>query len=124
MAGRSSVLDYGWTTRTIPANLWAALVTRDRCCRFPGCDRPPQWSEGHHVVPWEQGGRTALTNLALLCTRHHHILHSPGWTATIEDDGTLHVTDAKGRVHTTYPPGRLDHLFTPSTRRWPRRDAA
>ena len=38
MAGRSSVLDYGTSTRTIPAPLWNALVVRGRHCRFPGCD--------------------------------------------------------------------------------------
>jgi len=34
--GRSSILDYGSTTRTVPANLFNALVIRDRHCRFPG----------------------------------------------------------------------------------------
>jgi hypothetical protein len=46
--GRSSILDYGTTTRTVPANLFNALVIRDRHCRFPGCDRPPEWTETHH----------------------------------------------------------------------------
>jgi hypothetical protein len=36
VAGRSSILDYGTTTRTVPANLFNALVIRDRHCRFPG----------------------------------------------------------------------------------------
>ncbi|MGH3659208.1 MAG: DUF222 domain-containing protein, partial [Micromonosporaceae bacterium] len=43
VAGRSSILDYGTTTRTVPANLFNALVIRDHHCRFPGCDRPPDW---------------------------------------------------------------------------------
>src|SRR4029453_7552542 len=46
VAGRSGILDYGTTTRTVPANLFNALVIRDRHCRFPGCDRPPDWTEG------------------------------------------------------------------------------
>jgi len=50
MSGRSAVLDYGTSTRTIPANLWNALVLRDEHCRFPGCDRRSGWCEGHHVV--------------------------------------------------------------------------
>jgi hypothetical protein len=111
MAGRSSILDYGWTTRTIPANLWAALVIRDQTCRFPGCDRPPQWCEGHHVQPWEHGGPTAITNLVCLCSRHHHLLHTPGWHATLHPDGTFEVTAPDGRTHTTWPPGRLPDLF-------------
>ena len=50
MKGRSAVLDYGMSTRTIPAPLWYALVVRDEGCRFPGCDRPSWWCQGHHVV--------------------------------------------------------------------------
>jgi Domain of unknown function (DUF222) len=39
--GRSTIIDYGRATRTIPAPLYNALVVRDRHCRFPGCDGPP-----------------------------------------------------------------------------------
>ncbi len=56
MSGRSAILDYGTATRTIPAPLWNALVIRDEHCRFPGCDRPSVWCEGHHVV-WVTEGR-------------------------------------------------------------------
>ena len=58
VAGRSSILDYGTTTRTVPANLFNALVIRDRHCRFPGCDRPPEWCEAHHVRWVLDGGPT------------------------------------------------------------------
>lgn len=105
VAGRSSILDYGTATRTVPANLWNALVVRDGHCRFPGCDRPPQWCEGHHVRPVAAGGPTRLANLVLLCSRHHHRLHHPTWHATLHPDGTLEVTDAHARVTTTRPPG-------------------
>lgn len=54
-SGRSAVLDYGTTTRTVPAPLWSALVVRDQHCRFPGCDRPSAWAEAHHVVHRAQG---------------------------------------------------------------------
>ena len=47
--GRSAILDYGTATRTIPAPLYNTLVVRDRHCRFPGCDRPTTWCEGHHI---------------------------------------------------------------------------
>ncbi|MEA2685181.1 MAG: hypothetical protein QOE93_376 [Actinomycetota bacterium] len=42
-SGRSAILDYGTSTRTIPAPLWSALVIRDEHCRSPGCDRPSTW---------------------------------------------------------------------------------
>jgi chromate transporter len=54
MAG-SVVLDYGTATRVVSANLFNTLVVRDRHCRFPGCDRPPMWTDAH-VVHVEDGG--------------------------------------------------------------------
>ncbi|MGH9246634.1 MAG: DUF222 domain-containing protein [Acidimicrobiales bacterium] len=107
MAGRSSILDYGTATRTIPAPLWNALVIRDRHCRFPGCDRPAEWCDGHHVIWFSRGGDTALSNLALVCSRHHHRLHTPGWHAKLTPDATLEVTDPHGQVRTSHPPGTL-----------------
>ena len=105
MAGRSVVLDYGSATRTISANLFAALVVRDRACRFPGCDRPSQWCEAHHVVHVAEDGPTCPSNLVLLCSRHHHRLHQPGWSASLGPDGGLAVTGPDGRSRSRRPPG-------------------
>jgi hypothetical protein len=107
MDGHSAVLDYGHASRTITPPMWAALGVRDRHCRYKGCDRPAAWCEGHHVRPWITDGPTNLNNLVLLCTRHHHLLHRPGWDAKLLPDATFEVTDPKGRVFTTKPPGRL-----------------
>ena len=106
VAGRSSILDYGTTTRTVPANLFNALVIRDRHCRFPGCDRPPDWCEAHHVRWVLDGGSTCLDNLTLQCSRHHHLLHSPGWAAKLLPDATFVVTMPGGRTLESRPPGR------------------
>jgi hypothetical protein len=86
------------------APLWNALVIRDEHCRFPGCDRPSTWCEGHHVVWVTQNGPTELANLALVCSRHHHVLHQPGWHAKLRPDGTFEVTDPNGQVRCTSPP--------------------
>jgi Domain of unknown function (DUF222) len=102
-SGRSTILDYGTATRTIPAPLYNTLVIRDRHCRYPGCDRPAAWCEGHHVRPWLYGGPTQLPNLVLLCTRHHHLLHTPRWHTKLLPDGTLEVTDPESRVRTSTP---------------------
>jgi hypothetical protein len=88
----------------VPANLYDALVVRDRHCRFPGCDRPPEWTEAHHVRWVTRGGTTALDNLVLQCSRHHHLLHSPGWDAKLLPDATLEITDPHGRTRQTRPP--------------------
>jgi len=67
-------------TRTIPPSTRRALEARDQHCVFPGCDRPLSWCDGHHLVWWIKGGPTTLPNLALLCRRHHRMVHEEGWT--------------------------------------------
>jgi hypothetical protein len=98
------VLDHGRGIRTVPDPLRRVVIERDRHCRFPGCDRPPQWCDAHHNQHWTKGGITALHNLVLLCNRHHHLFHKPGWTSTLEPDGTFTVTNPHGRVTQTKPP--------------------
>jgi uncharacterized protein DUF222/HNH endonuclease len=73
--GRSQPLDVGRRTKVVPQPLRRAIAVRDRGCRFPGCDRPPGWSDAHHVRHWADGGETALHNLILLCRPHHRAIH-------------------------------------------------
>ena len=49
-------------------------------------------------------GTTELANLVLLCARHHHRLHQPGWHAKLLPDATFEVTDPEGLVRATSPP--------------------
>jgi hypothetical protein len=72
--------------RLVPATLRRILVARDGGCVFPGCDRPPAYTQAHHVTPWSEGGPTTLDNCVLLCSFHHHRVHDDGWT--LEFDGT------------------------------------
>jgi hypothetical protein len=74
-SGASEPLDVGRRTQVVPAGIRRAVVVRDRGCRFPGCDRPQGWTDAHHVVHWAHGGDTALSNLVLLCRRHHRLVH-------------------------------------------------
>jgi hypothetical protein len=78
-------LSVGRATRTIPASIRTALVLRDQGCRFPGCDRPPAWTDGHHIIHWGDGGPTDLENLVSLCRRHHRRVHEEGWRIHIAD---------------------------------------
>jgi hypothetical protein len=104
--GRSTIIDYGTTVYPFTDGQFQALVLRDQHCRWAGCDRPPWWCEAHHVLPFPNGP-TALTNGVLLCSRHHHLGHRPGWTQLLEPDGTFHITAPDGRTWTTTPPGVL-----------------
>ncbi len=102
--GRSSILDYGRSTRSIPPAVYTSLVLRDLGCRFPGCDRPSEWCEGHHIHHWEDGGCTNLSNLVLLCSKHHHRVHLRGWHIKLRPDGALEVTQPDGTTRTSDPP--------------------
>jgi len=72
------VLAAGRSTRLVTPGQRAALNARDRGCVLPGCDRPPEWCEAHHLVEWIDGGATDLDNLALVCRRHHTMVHERG----------------------------------------------
>jgi hypothetical protein len=86
MTGAPAVpLSVGRATRTIPARIRTALVMRDQGCRFPGCDRPPAWTDGHHIIHWSDGGPTELGNLVSLCRSHHRRVHEEGWRIRIAD---------------------------------------
>jgi len=76
--------------RTINRHLRTALAHRDRCCVVPGCG-VPFGLEIDHVVPFAEGGPTALDNLALLCHHHHFLKTYEGWALErtgIGDDGS------------------------------------
>jgi hypothetical protein len=75
-------LDVGRSRRLVTPGLLAALWVRDRCCTFPGCGRPPQWCDAHHIRHCINGGTTSLTNLTLLCGYHHTWVHHRDLTAT------------------------------------------
>lgn len=76
---RGDVVALGRETRLYTRRQRVALAARDGGCRFPGCDRPPSWTEAHHIVPWSEGGPTDLSHGVLLCRHHHLLLHNNGW---------------------------------------------
>ena len=75
LGSRSEVLDVGRKRRTVPTGIRRALIVRDKGCAFPRCDRPPGWTDAHHIIPWSHGGPTSLQNLVLLCGHHHDTVH-------------------------------------------------
>jgi hypothetical protein len=79
------VLQLGRTRRLASCGQTVALIARDGGCSFPGCDRPPEYCERHHIIAWVDGGRTDLQNLTLLCAYHHHNFAARGWTCLMID---------------------------------------
>jgi hypothetical protein len=85
----SVVIDVGRAKRVISGPTRRALNARDGHCVWPGCDRPASWSAGHHLVHWIHGGTSDLPNLALLCHRHHRMVHEDNWQIAKTDDGRI-----------------------------------
>jgi Domain of unknown function (DUF222) len=86
---RDRLLNVDPATRTVPSSLRRALVARDRGCRFPSCDRPPEWTDGHHLKHRAHGGEMKARNLVLLCRRHHRLVHEGGWRLEWAANGEL-----------------------------------
>ncbi len=78
------------------------MLLRDRHCSFPTCDIPAFWTQLHHVRHWADDGKTDIDNAALLCARHHTIVHRDRLTATLTPT----------RVHWDTTPGSYDHPLT------------
>ena len=98
------VLSVGRKTRTIPPPIRRALEFRDQGCRFPGCTS--LHCDAHHIVHWADGGETKLSNLVLLCRRHHRLLHEGGFSVKMNDERAVHFLDKRGRPleHSPAPP--------------------
>ena len=73
-------LALGRSVRTVPGWLRDAVSLRDVHCVVPGCAVPAHRCEVHHVRPWALGGATDLSNLALLCVRHHRTVERGSWS--------------------------------------------
>jgi hypothetical protein len=79
----------GQTSRSISGSQRKALVVRDKGCRFPGCDRPSDWTDAHHLQHWADGGKHVMDNLVLLCRRHHRKVHEERWRLGITPDSEI-----------------------------------
>jgi hypothetical protein len=89
------VIGAGRATRLINRRLRRALEHRDRTCVVPGCGAT-RGLHAHHLRHWEDGGRTELANLVLLCP-YHHRLHHRGVITITGPAHALVVTDDAGR---------------------------
>src|SRR5437016_3068709 len=100
--GEGRLLEVGARTRTIPPALRRALDHRDQGCRFPGCGL--RFTQGHHLRHWAHGGPTTLSNLALLCRRHHRAVHEEGYQVARVPDGPLQFRRPNGHPLPAVPP--------------------
>ena len=68
----------------------------------PGCNQK-RWLHVHHIVFWEDGGRTGSGNLCALCPRHHRMLHA-GYQVQGDPNGRLRFYRPDGSyLASSYP---------------------
>ncbi|MCT1998679.1 HNH endonuclease [Brachybacterium muris] len=116
------ILHLGRSRRLASPAQRRALRLRDRTCSFPGCHQS-RHLDAHHVTPWSEGGTTDIDGLALLCRRHHVIVHEGGHHLVPMKDqpAAPHlprhtVIDQHGRPVTARWPAMLEHItHTPAT---------
>ncbi|TCM51318.1 HNH endonuclease signature motif containing protein [Kribbella sp. VKM Ac-2568] len=88
LGANSEPLDVGMAQRFVNRAMRRALNARDKGCVV--CKAPPIFCDAHHLISWIDNGPTALTNLVLLCRRHHIDTHHGHWTITLHH-GTVTV---------------------------------
>ena len=84
--GAAVPIDLGRTRRPYTGAARTAILLRDRGCAFPGCERPPRWTDIHHIKFWADGGRTDRDNGVALCRHHHRLIHHNDWTIQLGPD--------------------------------------
>jgi hypothetical protein len=97
------VMNVGRAERLFTPRQRVGLAARDGGCRFPHCDRPPGWTEAHHINEWDRDhGRTDIADGILLCRHHHMLVHNNGWRVT-----------RTGTEYFVIPPPSLDQTQHP-----------
>lgn len=102
----TQILDLGREVRYATDSQYRALLARDGGCRVPGCHIPAAWCEVDHLVAWEDGGATDLSNMVLWCSHHHHEKHRPG-AQVLGDVDHLRLRLADGTIIDCPPRGHI-----------------
>jgi hypothetical protein len=100
LGGDSVVLDEGRSKRVATDAQRAALKLQWSTCSIADCTVPFEWTEIHHVTPFNEHGANGETNLDELtpaCNHCHDLAHCPGWTVDKHSDGTVTTTAPDGR---------------------------
>lgn len=109
------VLSVGRKKYRPPPELQRLVRWRSETCMAPGCNIPAARCEIDHNISWESGGETKLTNLAPLCTGHHHVKHHGRWCVVqIEGSGGAMLwISPTGRRYRVEPERRVP-VFVPA----------
>jgi Domain of unknown function (DUF222) len=82
------VVGVGRMSREPSAWLRRQVRYRDREYRFPGRGAR-RYTQPHYLVWWRHGGKTELSNLLIICSFHHKLVHEHGWGVRRRSDGEV-----------------------------------
>lgn len=105
-----AVLDVGRTRYAPPAEIAEHVRSRDLECVRPTCETSAWRSELDHVVPFADGGPTAVSNLAPLSKGCHQLKTHGGFSLAREGDGALRWSTPTGHSFVHRPPPALRAL--------------
>jgi len=109
--GDGGAVDVGTTARTVGPALRRALMARDGHCRFGDCTAR-RFLHAHHIEHWP--APTTMSNLAMACYSHHHLLHEGGWDLVGDPFGELVAVHSDGRRSPPNLPQSVEDRASPS----------
>ena len=89
----------GRKQRAVTSAQKLALTARDRQCI--GCGMRASACDAHHIIWWDEGGLTDITNLVLLCPKCHKKVHKQGYQVTKSPNGQHRLKPHPTRLSTT-----------------------
>jgi hypothetical protein len=85
---KGNVLDLEAEQRLFSKRQREVLAVKFGKCMDPSCERPPSWTEAHHLRQWVRDkGKTLIENGILLCKWHHLKYHNEGYEIEVDEDG-------------------------------------
>ena len=85
---KGNVLDLEAEQRLFSKRQREVLAVKFGKCMDPHCDRPPSWTEAHHIKQWVRDkGKTLIKNGILLCKWHHLKYHNEGYEIEVDNNG-------------------------------------
>ena len=115
LGGDSQPLDVGRTRRLFTKPQRQLLTLRDQGCAFPSCDASPAACQGHHIIPWIDGGPTDLNHAVLVCPYHHRVVE-PDHSLSPEQQWEVHL-DPNTMLPWFTPPRHIDPYRRPRQHR-------
>lgn len=116
-------LEIGRTSYRLTKAMRNWLRMRDGKCPFPGCSNHSLDNEADHLLAWDHGGTTGISNLGQPCPKHHRLRHVIGWKPTagtkLEPPGWISPSGRNYRSeHQDWEPPHWPSSLAPEAGQW------